>query len=416
MLIDLRPLSHLIVGLCLLALGLAGCSDELNSASEAGDTRHVETGATMTLEPVVSGLVQPIFVTHAGDERLIITERVGRIRIVRDGALLETPFLDITALVSVDNERGLLSVAFHPNYSMPNAPGNGLFWVNYTDTMGRTVIARYRVTADNPDRADPASARILLTIDQPYGNHNGGQIQFGVEEGIELRRYLYIAMGDGGSGGDPLNFAQRDDTLLGKMLRLDPSTDLVPVPPFYTVPADNPRLGVPPPLDTIWAKGLRNPFRFSFDSATGDLYIADVGQARFEEVHLTLVDTPGGINYGWRIMEGLECFNASAGQCDPSGLDLPVMTYTHEDNDRCAIIGGYVYRGIQFPALFGTYVYADFCSQEIVGMHEVAPDERVNTVLFTHTSAPLSFGEDRDGELYLTDIDGNVWRIVFAVP
>ena len=407
MLTDLRRPSRLLVGIFVLALGLSGCSDQ--SRAPGSEIRNIDA-RVVTLEPVASGLQQPIFVTHAGDDRLIIVERVGRIRIVRDGALLEEPFLDITALVSVTSERGLLSAAFHPDYSMPNAAGNGLLWVNYTDTMGHTVIARYRVMADDPDRADPTSARILLTIDQPFGNHNGGQLQFGVEEGPEQQRYLYIGMGDGGGGGDPSNFAQRDDTVLGKLLRLDPSTDPDPAPPFYAVPADNPHLGAAAPLDTIWAKGLRNPFRFSFDYATGDLYIADVGQNRFEEVHLTPVGTPSGVNYGWRIMEGLECFDP-AEQCDQNGLDLPIITYSQENTDHCAIIGGYVYRGIRFPVLFGTYLYADFCSQEIFGMDEVAPDERVNTVLLTHSSAPMSFGEDVNGELYLADLDGNVWRI-----
>ena len=407
MLTDLRLLRRMLLGIFILALGLSGCSDQ--SSAPESELRNLDA-RVVTLEPVASGLQQPIFVTHGGDGRLMIVERVGRIRIVRDGALLQEPFLDITALVSVDSERGLLSAAFHPDYSTPNAAGNGLLWVNYTDTMGRTVIARYRAMAADPDRADPASARILLTIDQPFSNHNGGQIQFGTEEGPEQQRYLYIAMGDGGSGGDPSNFAQRDDTVLGKLLRLDPSTDPDPVPPFYAIPADNPRLGAEPPLDTIWAKGLRNPFRFSFDSAMGDLYIADVGQARFEEVHLTPVGAPSGVNYGWRIMEGLECFDPPE-QCDQSGLDLPIITYSHDDSDRCAIIGGYVYRGMRFPVLFGTYLYADYCSREIFGMDEAAPGERVNTVLFTHNSDPLSFGEDFDGELYITDIDGNVWRI-----
>jgi glucose/arabinose dehydrogenase len=407
MLTDLRRLSRLLCGIFVLALGLAGCRDQSHTPGSA--TRHVDARA-VTLEPVASGLQQPIFVTHAGDDRLMIVERIGRIRIVRDGALLEEPFVDITTLVSVDSERGLLSAAFHPDYSTPTAAGNGLLWVNYTDTMGRTVIARYRVMADDPDRVDPTSARILLTIDQPFGNHNGGQIHFGVEEGPEQQRYLYIAMGDGGGSGDRSNFAQSDDTVLGKLLRLDPSTDAEPAPPFYAVPADNPHLGAPPPLDTIWAKGLRNPFRFSFDSGTGDMYIADVGQNRFEEVHLTPVGAPSGVNYGWRRMEGLECFDPSE-SCDQSGLDLPIITYSHDDADRCAIIGGYVYRGMRFPGLFGTYLYADFCSQELFGMDEVSPDERVNTVLLTHSSVPMSFGEDVNGEVYLADLDGNVWRV-----
>ncbi len=400
-----RWLSSGLGGMLLLGLILAGCS----GSDSMSDMINIDN-RVVTLELVASGLDQPLFVTHAGDERLMIVERVGRIRIVQDGVLLEAPFLDISALVSVTNERGLLSVAFHPDYAMPAAAGHGLFWVNYTDTMGRTVIARYRVMAADPDRAEPTSARILLVINQPFGNHNGGQLQFGPGEGPEQNRYLYIGMGDGGSGGDPSNAAQRDDTLLGKLLRIDPSTGSEPEPPFYQIPPDNPNPTAVAPLNTIWAKGLRNPYRFSFDAAMGDLYISDVGQGEFEEVHRTFVDTPGGVNYGWRIMEGEACFNPMSG-CEKSGLDLPIIAYSHNASNRCAIIGGYVYRGSRSPVLFGTYLYADFCSLEIFGMDERAEGDRVNSVLMTHNSRPASFGEDRDGELYLTDLGGNVFRI-----
>ncbi len=392
----------------MFGLGLSSCSEH-----EAKTQHRIFQTAppSIALVSVVSGLAQPIFVTHAGDERLIIVERVGRIRILRDGALLDEPYLDITALVRVVGEGGLLSVAFHPNYNIPETAGTGLLWVNYTDLNGDTVIARYTVASDNPDRADPASARILLSIGQPFSNHNGGQLQFEPPEGpeMDMRQYLYIGMGDGGSGGDPNDHGQRDDSLLGKMLRIDPSTEADPAPPFYTIPGDNPRVGALPPLDTIWAKGLRNPFRFSFDAELGDLYIADVGQNRFEEVHVTLAGTPGGINYGWRIMEGLECFNPRQ-NCDMSGLDLPVVTYAH-DGGRCAIIGGYVYRGMRFSALLGTYLYADLCSGEIFGLAEIPSGQRGSAVLLNSNISPRSFGEDINGELYITD-DGNVFQII----
>jgi glucose/arabinose dehydrogenase len=361
---------------------------------------------------MVTGLAEPLCIAHAGDDRLFIVERPGRIRIVRQRTLLATPFLDITHLVSLGGERGLFSVAFHPQYSTPGAAGEGLFWVNYTDTRGDTVIARYTVSSQDPDQADVASARVLLTIAQPFPNHNGGQLQFGSVEGLQQKRYLYIGMGDGGSGGDPNDHGQRDDSLLGKMLRLDPSTDTVPAPPFYTIPPDNPRLDATPPLDTIWAKGLRNPWRFSFDAERGDLYIADVGQNRFEEVHVTPAGTPAGLNYGWRIMEGLECFNPSSG-CDMQGLVLPVFTYAIGGaSSRCAIIGGYVYRGTRFPALAGTYLYADLCSGEIFGLNEVSPGTWESTLLHTSDFLPLTFGEDAVGEVYIGGDDGNVYQIV----
>jgi glucose/arabinose dehydrogenase len=403
-----QPVALALCGV-LLGLGLVW----YRASKAAGDVDVSVSGTTdvtLTLEPVTSGLEGPVFVTHAGDERLFIVESPGRLRIWRDGALVDQPFLDITSQVSSGGERGLLSVAFHPDYVVPEAPGYGLFWVNYTDLDGNTVIARYQVSSEDPDRADPASERPLLKIEQPYSNHNGGQLQFGPEEGLDGERYLYIGMGDGGSGGDPDNNAQRHDTLLGKMLRLAPSLDLQPVAPFYTIPPDNPNVDAPAPLDTIWAKGLRNPWRFSFDAATGDLYIADVGQSAFEEVNITPAATPGGVNYGWRLMEGQACFKPSQ-NCDNGMLALPEITYAHE-NGRCSIIGGYVYRGAQFPAFSGTYLYADYCSGEIFARLVDASMQFSIAVLYTHTERLTAFGEDVDGNLYVTDGAGYVYRIV----
>jgi glucose/arabinose dehydrogenase len=216
-------------------------------------------------------------------------------------------------------------------------------------------------------------------------------------------------MGDGGSGGDPFNNAQRDDTLLGKMLRLDPSLDATPAAPFYAIPPDNPRAAAGPPLGTIWAKGLRNPWRFAFDAVGGDLYIADVGEGHWEEVDVTPAGTSAGRNYGWRLMEGQACFNPPTG-CESPGLTRPVAVYDH-GNGRCAIIGGYVYRGVLVPALTGVYLYADLCSGEIFGLAQVAPGAWQSTLLLSSRLSPLSFGQDVHDELYLGSGDGTVYQL-----
>jgi glucose/arabinose dehydrogenase len=341
---------------------------------------------------------------------LFIVEQAGRIRIVQQGSLLPTPFLDITPLVRSGGEQGLLSVAFHPAYHLPGVPGAGLFWVNYTDTRGDTVIARYSVAPGNPQQADPSSALILLVIAQPFTNHNGGLVLFGPEEGPARQRYLYIGMGDGGSGGDPQNNAQRDDTLLGKMLRLAPSLEAQPASPFYTIPPDNPRATATPPLDTIWAKGLRNPWRFAFDPVGGALYIADVGQNSWEEINVTLVGAPGGRNYGWRLMEGLTCFQP-AQNCEVPGLERPVAVYA-DANGRCAIIGGFVYRGTLLPALGGTYLYADLCSGEIFGLTQTPSGLWNSTVLLRSGLSIFTFGVDVQQEVYVGSGDGAVYQLV----
>lgn len=405
---------------CVVLLGLSfllcGCTEEGGSAPSTAPPGQAPPATLATtsvgLRLVVTGLVEPTFVTHAGDARLFVVEQAGRIRVVHNGRLDPVPFLDIGALVSSGGERGLLSVAFHPDYSRPGAPGEGLLWLNYTDRAGDTVLARYTASRTQPTMADPTSARVLLTIRQPFANHNGGQLQFGPVEGVERKRYLYIGMGDGGSGGDPMNHAQRDDTLLGKMLRLEPMTAALSTPPFYTIPPDNPQAGAGVLLGTIWGKGLRNPWRFSFDALTGDLYIADVGQSQWEEVHVTRAGTPAGRNYGWRILEGRACFQPPVG-CDPRGLELPVLVYAQSSAPRrCAIIGGYVYRGRQFPSLQGTYFYADLCSREIWGLKETAPGLWESTLLHTAPFAPSTFGEDVNHELYISGNTGEVYQIV----
>jgi glucose/arabinose dehydrogenase len=398
------------VAVLLAAWSVSGCMTESGNNNGAPPPAS-PLALALTLTPVASGLSSPVFITHAGDSRLFIVEQPGRIRILHQGTLSPVPFLDITPLVRSGGEQGFFSVAFHPDYDVAGAPGVGLLWVNYTDVNGDTVIARYSVSATNPDVADPDSAHVLLNITQPFPNHNGGQLQFGPVEGVEQKRYLYIGMGDGGSSGDPQNKAQRDDTLLGKLLRLDPSLATIPTPPFYTVPPDNPHPAAGVPLGTIWAKGLRNPWRFSFDALTGDLYIADVGQNRWEEINLTLAGSPGGWNYGWRIMEARHCFNPSSA-CDRRGLVLPVFEYALGGSpSRCAIIGGYVYRGARLPALQSIYVYADWCSGEIFGLSETTPDAWTNALLHTSSFSPLGFGEGVDHELYVGGEDGIVYQI-----
>ncbi|MCZ6598647.1 MAG: PQQ-dependent sugar dehydrogenase [Planctomycetota bacterium] len=361
----------------------------------------------LTTVRVASGLSSPLFVTSPeGDPRLFIVEQHGRIKILTDGAVLATPFLDIDAKVLGSGERGLLGLAFHPDYST-----NGFFYVSYSDNAGDTILERYSVSA-NPDLADDTSGVHILFVDQPFSNHNGGGIHFG-PDGM-----LYLALGDGGSGGDPGCRSQKGDTLLGKLLRLDIDGGLP-----YAIPPDNPYVGDPRNLDEIWARGLRNPWRWSFDRETGDLWIGDVGQGAKEEISFTAASSTGGENYGWKIMEGFNCFSTAAcpptvPSCGDSSLTLPVHDYTHASG--CSVTGGYVYRGSQIPDLQGTYFFADYCSARIwsfefdgVSMSnfqertsELAPGGGLTINL------PASFGEDADGNLYICDLGGEVFQIV----
>ena len=307
--------------------------------------------------------------------------------------MLAAPFLDIRARVgSSGSEQGLLGLAFHPDYTK-----NGYFFVNYTDRSGDTVIARYRVSAD-PSLADPSTEVRLLEVQQPYGNHNGGDLAFGPDG------YLYISLGDGGSGGDPRNFGQSVDTLLGKLLRIDVSEV-----DGYSIPAGNPFVnggGRP----EIWAYGLRNPWRISFDQLTGDLYIADVGQNSWEEVNFQPAGSPGGENYGWNTMEGFHCFQSSA--CDQSGLTLPVIEYALHVQGDCAVTGGYVYRGHSLPAWQGIYVYGDYCSGRVWGLFQNPTGVWENGLLFETGARITSFGQDEDGEIYLVNHRGSVYQLV----
>jgi glucose/arabinose dehydrogenase len=355
----------------------------------------VHAQPAIVLKQVAAGLDQPLALTNAGDERIFVTQQPGQIVILGRG----TPFLDIHTRVSCCGERGLLSVAFHPHYR-----DNGFFFVDYTNVNGDTVIARYSVSAGDPNRGDPSSEVILLTIAQPYSNHNGGQLQFGPDG------YLYIGMGDGGSGGDPENRAQNLNSLLGKLLRID-----VDQGDAYSIPPTNPFPLLGGVRGEIWAYGLRNPWRFSFDRYTGDLWIGDVGQNKYEEVDWQLASSHGGENYGWRLTEGLHCFNPAA-NCPTAGITKPALEYFH-DLGNCSITGGYRYRGQLYPRLFGMYIYADYCTGMIWGAtaeHDGTVTSRLMLNSFMQVS---SFGEDVHGELYVVNIEGGtVYQITDPAP
>jgi glucose/arabinose dehydrogenase len=354
----------------------------------------------VTLQTVTGGLDTPVGIANAGDGsgRLFILEKIGRIRVVQNGALAATPFLDISDRVGAGgSEQGLLGLAFHPRYVQ-----NGFLFVNYTDRQGNTVVSRFSAQAD-PGRADPASEAVLLTLEQPASNHNGGHLAFGPDG------YLYIGTGDGGGAGDRYDHGQNGQTLLGAMLRLDVDSQQP-----YALPESNPFAGVPGVRDEIWALGLRNPWRYSFDRLTGDLYIADVGQNMYEEVNFQPSSDPGGQNYGWPLMEGLHCFPADRA-CDRTGLTLPVREYDHTQG--CSVTGGYVYRGQEFPLLTGIYLFGDYCSGRIWGLVRSGASGDWQVAGLAQADVRLSaFGEDEQGELYLVDMGGGVLFKIIARP
>jgi glucose/arabinose dehydrogenase len=352
------------------------------------------------VRPVADGLEAPLLATHAGDGsgRLFVVEQVGRIRVVRDGELLAEPFLDVSDRVVAGGEQGLLGLAFHPDFAT-----NGRFFVDYTDLDGDTVVAEYAVLDGDADRVDPASERVLLRIGQPFANHNGGHLAFGPDG------FLYVGTGDGGSAGDPMGNGQRLDTLLGKILRLDLDGRSGDRP--YGIPPGNPFVEHEGARPEIWAFGLRNPWRFSFDRETGDLWIGDVGQGAFEEIDAVPGDE-AGVNYGWNVMEGRACFAPETG-CDEDGLRLPVAVYGH--GEGCSVTGGFVYRGSRWPGLAGAYLFSDFCSGTIWAVDAARPNAGPTAVLETGR-AISSFGEDEDGELYVTDLAGGALLRVVAPP
>ncbi len=413
----------LLVALALLLMGLLGCVgtsalpptpvaatavSTLPGVVTPTGTESTQAGSSVTAAPTTatggsslqsvaidlqsfaSGLNRPVGVVSArdGSGRLFVIEKQGTIRIIKNGQLLDASFLDLTGEVnSAASERGLLGLAFHPAYAQ-----NGLFFVNYTNAQGNTVISRF--SASPPaDQADPSTETPVLTINQPAPNHNGGNLVFGPDG------YLHIGMGDGGGAGDTYRNAQNTHALLGKILRIDVSS----LP--YSIPLDNPFVSNQSFRPEIWAYGLRNPWRYSFDRQTGDLYIADVGQNDYEEVDFQPASSKGGENYGWPIMEGLHCFPDTK-NCNQSNLVLPVAEYTHQDG--CSITGGYVYRGKLYPQLNGVYFFGDYCSGIIWGMSRDGSGAWQVRQLMQSGISLSSFGEDENGELYLADMAGGV--------
>jgi glucose/arabinose dehydrogenase len=358
----------------------------------------------LRLEEVASGLADPIGLTNAGDSsgRIFVNERGGRIRVVTAGReLLAQPFVDLSNRVAAGGERGLLGVAFHPDFET-----NGRLFVHYSRAGdGFGIVSELRAS-DDRSSADPGSERVLLSYADPYPNHNGGEIAFGPDG------FLYIGWGDGGGGGDPLGNGQNRDTLLGKLLRID--VDGEPTGRPYAIPSDNPFApdGIQPGggEPEIWAYGLRNPWRFSFDPATGDLYIGDVGQGSYEEIDRQPADSRGGENYGWNVMEGTGCYRG--GTCDQAGLVLPLAQYPHGTGGHCSVTGGYVYRGEAQPDLRGIYVFGDYCSGVVFTLNPEAERVAVKEVLASGLSIS-SFGVDEAGELYVVDLEaGGMYRVV----
>jgi glucose/arabinose dehydrogenase len=388
-----------------------GATSVIATFGGSGGSAAIIVSATPTLQLVASGLNTALQVTQppADTTRLFVVSQSGMIRVIHNGTLLATPFLDLTSVVSFDGgERGLLSLEFHPNYAH-----NGQFFIAYTDLTGHVAVARYMVSASDPNLADAGSAQLILLVDH-LGSiyHNGGLVKFGPDGD------LYVGLGDAATG---LATAQDTTNLLGKILRINVNTGSP-----YVAPASNPFVGRSPARPEIWTYGLRNPWRFSFDRLTGDLYIADVGQDSWEEVDVQLATSGGGQNYGWNTMEGAHCFNPPTG-CNVAGLTLPTFEYSHGVNDAngCSIIGGYVYRGKRLPALVGRYVFGDLCGGWVKSFRL---QNGLATDLVDHTPqlGPIcpagstfcitSFGEDAQGELYITTIGGYVYRIAPNLP
>lgn len=380
----------------LSAVALIVATVEAGRRAREADRESAQRAAAapvVTLQEITSGVGQITSIVDDGTGQVFYVLQTGRVVFSSHGP---HTFLDVTSLRSCCGEQGLLSIAFHPHYAE-----NRFFFVDYTNTAGNTVVARYQRSATDPNAADPSTAVILLTITQPFPNHNGGELRFGPDGD------LYIGMGDGGSANDPMCNAQNDQSLLGKILRIDVDQN-VNTPPFYGIPNDNPFAAPGGPLPEIWAKGLRNPWRFSFDRLTGDLWIGDVGQDQREEVDFQTHASHGGENYGWKLMEGTRCADGgnagcsfSVPPCNSPTFQAPRYEYTHADG--CTVIGGFVYRGARVPALAGKYVYGDYCSGRLWANGDV---------LAPTVPQLTTFGEDSSGELYLGTLDGHVYRFV----
>ena len=368
-----------------VALAMVACNE-----SQAR-TVTPPSATTMRLQQVGDRFRNPVHLSSPpGDQRLFVVEQAGRIGIVKNGSTLAAPFLDISERVRSGGEQGMLSVAFHPDYRR-----SGFFFVNFTDRQGDTRVERFKVSS-NPDVADAASSKLIIGIDQPFSNHNGGHVQFGPD------RMLWIGMGDGGSGGDPRGNGQSRQALLGKMLRID-----VDRGDPYAIPPNNPYASGSSGRGEIWAIGLRNPWRFAFDRTSGLLYIADVGQSALEEIHVEPASR-AGLNYGWNIMEGNRCYRGDG--CDRNGLQIPQVSFNHAGN-ACSVTGGHVYRGQRIPAIAGHYFYSDYCAgwlRSFRYQNGRVTDAREWTI--GDIGNVVSFGEDASGELYIIAEDGRVFR------
>jgi glucose/arabinose dehydrogenase len=376
-----------VLGIGFLAIVLAA------SGAMADDPPH------LALRQIASGVPSPVSIAHTNDSRLFVVEQTGRIAIWDGTHVLTAPFLDISTLVSCCGERGLLGLAFHPDYA-----SNGRFFVDYTLPSGDIVVARYNVSATDPNHADPASRVQLLQIPhQQFANHNGGQLQFGPDG------YLYIGVGDGGSGGDPFGNGQNTNVLLAKLLRID-----VNGAPTYAIPPTNPFAGRSDARPEIWAYGLRNPWRFSFDRMTGDLWIADVGQDLWEEIDLQPATSSGGVNYGWSCLEASHSFNAA--QCRGAAMTLPIFEYGH-DAGACSVTGGYRYGGTLYPRFRGMFFYADYCTGVISALAQQSNGSWSSQKLFETGFHVSTFGEDSVGEIYVADYDnGVIYQITDTLP
>jgi glucose/arabinose dehydrogenase len=399
-------------------LSSSGCTPKASVPVAAVDSTPNTSSPTPANQPAValadlnlklaqqwSGFSAPVYLTHAGDAsgRLFVVEQGGVVKVIADGKVLDRSYLDVRSLVSSGGERGLLSVAFAPDFK-----SNGRLYVNYTGRDGDTRVARY--TANDPASDAPTwNAQEVLSVPQPYANHNGGDLEFGPD------RMLYIGLGDGGSGGDPQKRAQNPSELLGKMLRIDVGeAGAPPADGRYSIPADNPFVGDASARPEIWALGLRNPWRYSFDASSGALWIGDVGQDEWEEIDYAPPAT-GGQNWGWNLWEGDHPYPVGAPAPSRSGYSFPVLEYPHSEG--ISVTGGYVYRGKRSPALVGTYLYADFGSGWIGGIRLESPDGAPaaapeKLVLLKTKTQPSSFGVDENGELYLVDYNGSVWLVV----
>ena len=416
-----RPPVSTLVAAC-AALALIGCSNDRSAtappsgapatsgasptASGPSPTGRPTAGAPLdlghlavTLQPYVQIAGGPLGIDAPddGSGRLFVIAQDGRIWVVdTNGSVLPTPMVDLGPRLRSGGEQGLLGLAIHPGF-----PTDPRVFVNYTDTDGDSIIASLTVDPNNPDRLDPDSHRRILFLDQPFANHNGGDLLFGPDG------YLYAFFGDGGSGGDPQGNGQNRDALLGKVLRLD--VDQARGDVAYVAPADNPFAGGDG-RDEIWLMGMRNPWRASFDRATGDLWIGDVGQNEWEEIDVAHAGA-GGLNFGWNVMEGNHCYPPGA-DCNTDGLTRPVTDYSHDLG--CTVVGGYVYRGSKYPALAGAYLFADYCSGRIFAVDPAIDGYRKPVEVGKGGSGISSFGQDVAGELYVTNLSGDVSRVVGA--